>query len=98
MKTERVQMHDITELKTPEKEHERIQIIGREGDILNDLTVDALRERVNMIGIWHWQVRCLLKSLKSKHFSRETDDSLRMCRFLPHSLVVLCRLHLVQAS
>ena len=62
---QRVQTHDTTEVNTPEKEPERIQNIGPEGDIL-DLTVDALRERVDMIDIWHRQVRCSLKSLKSK--------------------------------
>ena len=62
---QRVNTYDTTELKTPEKEPERIQNIGPEGNIL-DLTVDALRERVNMIDIWHGQVRCSLKSLKSK--------------------------------
>ena len=60
---QRVQTHDKTEL-TPEKEHKRIQNIGREGVMLNDLTVDALRGRVNMIGIWDRQVRCLFDAFR----------------------------------
>ena len=67
---QREQTHDITELKA-EKEHDVIQNIGQKDDILNDLTIDALLDKVNLIDIWRRQVRCLLKSFKFKHLQKK---------------------------